>query len=548
MIEDNYSKVDGDFEDQALQPTAISRNFFDFEGIGEIEGDVPIVDEVKAYCDLVMETIFQGKKAIQNEMFGQIFMFFAVKAYDVNLSGGEMKISEYALKMVATYQDLLENLPLKVDFIDVFFSKWPGGQIPEEYKAWAQQKFTYGKNGKDDALNAWVTKEAPKYALESKEIKLKLYFGAQLIQKASDAISTIKMFHNRYYVAPGLLKSGKSMCAVFKAMKRQLLKVYTQHQGYNTLTHRKEWKTWSEEEKAQQMENYRKKRMDDWEKHGDRAYLPDAWLTFMLCSYPMEIYFPGRKMTLDCLVPPEVVQSENMMLPCKSVRRVERATAAKTKGTASATEIEVKGKAIDLTEQRTFVLVHKKEEGDHLDSAVSSLEIELTRLEKNIHLMETRGGSARVIQKLNDRMMEVIHSLMKLQKHQTEKKLQNNDIIAVLAEDEITDDEERAMTNIQRVLPPVNSSPLSLSSSSSGFVISNVVTNPAEASTRTWARQARKRIISSFTSDDAEVQVSPRPRRSGELSATSMHSLEMYGEDFVEETTDRISDVYMLDD
>ena len=68
---------------------------------------------------------------------------------------------------------------------------------------------------------------------------MKLYFGHLLISDAVTAIGKIKQFHNRYFVPPGELASGKNMSAMYKAMKRQLLKVYAQEQGYNTL-HKKQ--------------------------------------------------------------------------------------------------------------------------------------------------------------------------------------------------------------------------------------------------------------------------------------------------------------------
>ena len=56
----------------------------------------------------------------------------------------------------------------------------------------------------------------------AKDIKLKVYFGHLLITEAVTAIGKIKQFHNRYYVPPGELASGKNMSALYKAMKRQL--------------------------------------------------------------------------------------------------------------------------------------------------------------------------------------------------------------------------------------------------------------------------------------------------------------------------------------
>jgi len=101
----------------------------------------------------------------------------------------------------------------------------------------------------------------------SKEIKLKLYFGQSLISEAVSAIGKIKQFHNRYFVPPGELASGKNMSGMYQAMKRQLLKVYSQEQVYNTLCRKPEWKNsvWSLEEKAAKMQAYRENKITEWD-------------------------------------------------------------------------------------------------------------------------------------------------------------------------------------------------------------------------------------------------------------------------------------------
>jgi len=80
----------------------------------------------------------------------------------------------------------------------------------------------------------------------------------------------IQSHHNRLYQAPHELASGKSMTAMFKAMKKQLLKMAWQEQGHNTLSKKAEWKnTWSFEEKARKLEEYRDKKYAEWEEKGD---------------------------------------------------------------------------------------------------------------------------------------------------------------------------------------------------------------------------------------------------------------------------------------
>jgi len=260
----------------------------------------------------------------------------------------------------------------------------------------------------------------------SKEIKLKLYFGHTLISDAVTAIGKIKQFHNRYYVPPGELASGKNMSAMYKAMKRQLLKVYSQEQGYNTLHKKPEWKNavWSLEEKAAKMEAYHEIKISEWEEKGDIAFVPDYWLTFLLCSYPMDVYFPGKKMTLDCLVPPAEAETAAMaIVPPRPIRRAERRAAGRTTGTASAA---TSGPVHDLTDSddlsNTFTFVHRRDQvvGPH-DDELRALQAELEQLKGNIVLLSVVPGTHAhaVMDQLNIRLVEVIIDLSRFQQMQS---------------------------------------------------------------------------------------------------------------------------------
>jgi hypothetical protein len=313
------------------------------EKIGPIDSDVPVVDELQSFIEAVMDCIRNGKKQTFNDTFGQILQFYASMAYEANYVLGEMKAADHALVMTATYQELVQNLHLKEGYRDVFFSKWHDGVLPEEYLLWVDQKYENGKGGKEAALNEWVVREAPKHVSASKETKLKLYFGSTLINLAQEAFRVIRKYHNRYYVQPEDLGSGKNMTAMFKAMKRQLLKVYSQMQGYNTLTHRKEWKgnMWDDEQKSHQLFIYRKKKLEMWERFGDKFYIPDCWLTFLLCSHPIKFFCPSKHLPLASLVPPTTEVQKEMKMESKQVRRAERSAAGKVRGNASAANIPI---------------------------------------------------------------------------------------------------------------------------------------------------------------------------------------------------------------
>ena len=146
---------------------AIAKNFFNFEGLGPIESDVVVVDEVEEFVVTAKAAIVTGKKALINDIFNQIFNFFAVMAYQANLTAGEMKAADHGIAMTTTYTDLISNLALKEDWHDVFFSKWPGDELPQEYKTWTDELFRHGKNGKDADLQKWIDKEASKYSSSS---------------------------------------------------------------------------------------------------------------------------------------------------------------------------------------------------------------------------------------------------------------------------------------------------------------------------------------------------------------------------------------------
>jgi hypothetical protein len=164
------SKIEND--DENGTNLALSKTYFDFEGIGPIESDVEPVDELKEFCNLVIESINTRKKSIQNDLFGQILTFYAVLSYEANSENEELKAKDQYLTMVSVYQDLVNNLHKKENYRAIFYTHWPGGQLPDEYKAWVQLKFNNCKNGNDDSLNAWIAKEAGKFTSATKEVYL----------------------------------------------------------------------------------------------------------------------------------------------------------------------------------------------------------------------------------------------------------------------------------------------------------------------------------------------------------------------------------------
>ena len=109
-ISDNMAADPSDNDDNDIVELAISKNYFDFEKIGPIDSDVPVIDEVQSFIDVVMDCIRNGRKQSFNDSFGQILQFFATLAYESLYTIGEMKTAEHALAMVTTYQDLLHNL------------------------------------------------------------------------------------------------------------------------------------------------------------------------------------------------------------------------------------------------------------------------------------------------------------------------------------------------------------------------------------------------------------------------------------------------------
>ena len=421
-------KKDGDDLDIAdtVGPAAnyaIAKNFFNFEGLGPIDADIPLVCELELFVTTTKIVVAAGNKSPINSIFNQMLNFFAMMAYDANLTAGELKIADYAILMVDKYRDIVDNLPKETAFKELFFSKWPDSMIPQAYHNWVDELFKKGPF--NTTLNSWIDKHAQKYSTSTKEVKLKVAFGGKLINEAVAARGQIQSHHNRLYVPPHELASGKNMTAMFKAMKKQLLKMAWQEQGFNTLCKKPEWKNiWSFEDKAKKLEDYRDKKLGEWEQKGDSAHLPDYWLTFQLCSLPVQFHYPGKKMTLDCLVPPEVAAAIPMQVPLepKALRRASRNAAGKTKGTASASAAAVE----DLTgddDSNTFTFIHKRERpaGPHVE-AVAALNAELEHLKNSVGLLAAipGPGAGDAIAQLTTRMVEIIVKLSALQREQSE--------------------------------------------------------------------------------------------------------------------------------
>ena len=118
----------------------ISKGYFDTEGIGPIDSDVPVVDEIQNICDLIMDNIaYSKKKNTTNDLFQQILQFYALLAYEANALAGDLKHVDLVLRMTAVYQDIAHNLPLKEEYQEVFFRKWPNGKLPDAYVNWVEK-------------------------------------------------------------------------------------------------------------------------------------------------------------------------------------------------------------------------------------------------------------------------------------------------------------------------------------------------------------------------------------------------------------------------
>eukprot|EP01037_Dinobryon_pediforme_P018622 gene18622-18913_t len=284
--------------------------------------------------------------------------------------------ADHAIKMKDTYEDLVNNLPLVSDYNELFFSKWPGGKLPDKYKIWIDDLFKDGP-GSDEKLEAYIAKNASKYRTATKEVKLKVYFGSELLKDAKEGAE---------------LASGKNMTAMFKAMKRSMLRMYAQNQGYNTM--QKKWKAQNTPDavKAQQMRDYRDEKIAKW-----------------------EMYLPNRKLWLDCLVPPDTTVAATSMLvvvPPKVVRRGERKSAGKTKGTASASSLPV----MDLTNDEG-----SRSSADPVFVTIQALRDELDNLKGYMNLLlalqKGKAATGTTVESISDRIVEVVSELTILQRH-----------------------------------------------------------------------------------------------------------------------------------
>lgn len=182
--------------DQIDDNLAITKGYFDQSKLMPIDDICEPIDEIELFIITASDVIKDGKKQACKDIFNQIRCFFALKAYDANLVMGEMKAADHAIKMKDTYEDLVNNLPLVSDYNELFFSKWPGGKLPDKYKIWIDDLFKDGP-GSDEKLEAYIAKNASKYRTATKEVKLKVYFGSELLKDAKEGASIIKTQHNR---------------------------------------------------------------------------------------------------------------------------------------------------------------------------------------------------------------------------------------------------------------------------------------------------------------------------------------------------------------
>ena len=67
---------EGNDNDVGASNYAITKNFFNFDGIGPIEGDVEDIDEVLLFCQTAGEAFRSEKPSQINDICKQIFAFF----------------------------------------------------------------------------------------------------------------------------------------------------------------------------------------------------------------------------------------------------------------------------------------------------------------------------------------------------------------------------------------------------------------------------------------------------------------------------------------
>ena len=167
MAEEKKDVEEADIAD-TVGPAAnyvITKNNFKFQPLGPIDSDVPVVCELELFVSTTTIVLLAGNKNPINSVFNQILNFSTMKAYDANLTAGELKIADYAILMVDKYRDIVDNLPKEETYKEMFFFKWPNKGIPraQAYTSWVEEVFKKGPVSTTD-LNKWIDKHAQKYA------------------------------------------------------------------------------------------------------------------------------------------------------------------------------------------------------------------------------------------------------------------------------------------------------------------------------------------------------------------------------------------------
>jgi hypothetical protein len=177
----NLDAVDGD--------GILSKNFYTFEKIVDIDGDFPDHDEMDFLVALVMKDLKGTAVRAKSKAFKQIQSFVAILCWDKVLKGKQEKQADLCLLMETHYRGAMTSLLLIEDYKKYIFNKFlPNKNFPDEYNKQADTVFTLGPcKGKKfvaSTLNDWIKKHAKKYVSSDQNTKLRVYWGHQLIVQA----------------------------------------------------------------------------------------------------------------------------------------------------------------------------------------------------------------------------------------------------------------------------------------------------------------------------------------------------------------------------
>jgi hypothetical protein len=259
------------------------------------ERDVEEIDQIEAFCNYYTKHLEKAKfKELRKFCEFQMFELICVCAWEhVSTTGKSFKNDLKWNALVGFFDNILDNFPVKEWWRTTIMQFLQSTTLPKglielinEYR----NTVTISKSWKDrhkGKLNG----------CNEHEIRV-LHFGYKIEDTAKKAVSEIGMHYNKLYRSPEELPSGTNNTSrLYLAIKNCLFPVekkflYLQKRRRQFYRER-ESKSKEKVSKAYLMEGFEEFIAEEKANLIVEDYFPKHWLTFQMCSFPINERFPG---------------------------------------------------------------------------------------------------------------------------------------------------------------------------------------------------------------------------------------------------------------